>query len=509
MKNLLILLILLISMETFAQSAKILFKIENVDIVQVPENELKNPRIRLKSADAGLTETFAKFHLSGFHQLYPSSKRQELLKYFILEAEKHQELLDELKEKYSDKISHLTVYQEPLVLYQPNDLGFCIRSGCDALSDVGLTYLEMINAPEAWQITQGDTNVIIGMIDNHLMVEHEDLTGKIVKVYDENVRCKFLQNPDHGTMVAGILAANTDNGKGISSIGFNCRLAKTSANKNDLLLMAQEGINIINISQDWGPANEADSILIAELTEDYKVTVVAAAGNTNSTKYIYPASYENVISVTSIGHEFERGTECNGRQFDWKDCHNKYINISENESYTHTHNDKVDICAPGYNIVTTCHPSRYVNGLKEPTGQIYSIEDGTSFAAPIVSGVCALMYSINPDLTPRQVKSILQKTAVNIYSIPENAEFIGLLGAGRVDAFRAVKEAGTIFLTGDQNSKIISAGYGFNLNNVSVRNNSQITLKARMLVEIVGSFEVLAGSSFEIEINHQVVSNGQ
>lgn len=506
MKNLIICLICLMSITGFSQTGQIIFKIEDANQIPLIDKDLKSTKLKIKSTDAKLTNTFGKYNLTEFRQLYPSSKRKELLKYYILETDRYKELQKELKEKFSDKFSKIYEFKEPKTLYIPNDYGYCIINGCDSLRNVGLTYLELIHAPQAWEITQGNPNVIIGMIDNHVLVDHEDLAGKIYKVYDENLRSSFPLNPDHGTLVAGILAANTNNNKGISSIGFNCRIAKTSINKNDLLLMAQEGIKVINISQDWGPANEADSLLLAELTDDYKVTVVASAGNTNSTKYTYPASYENVISVTSVGHEFTCGTTCNGRQFNWKDCHKKYLNIPENAIFTHTHNDKVDICAPGYNILTTCNPATYINGLKEPSGQIYSVEDGTSFASPIIAGVCALMYSINPGLSPREVKIILQKTAANIYAIPENAEYIGLLGTGRVDAYQAVKEAGTIWLTGTQYSKIISAGYGLNLNNVTISKNSNVLLKARKVVEISGTFEVPAGSTFEIKIDPLAVT---
>lgn len=509
MKNLLLYLIFLTSIQVFSQTGQIILKIEDANQIPVIDKDLKSTKLKIKSADAQLTDTFGKYNLTEFRQLYPSSKRPELLKYFILETEDHKALLKELKKKHSAKFSKIYEFQEPRTLYIPNDYGFCTMTGCDSLRNVGLSYLELINAPQAWEITQGNPNVIVGMIDNHLLVDHEDLAGKIYKVYDKNVRTSFALHSDHGTMVAGILAANTNNNKGISSIGFNCRIAKTSINKNDLLLMAQEGVKVINISQDWGPANEADSLLISELTDDYKVTVVAAAGNTNCTRYTYPASYDNVLSVTSVGHEFTCGTTCNGRQFNWKDCHKKYLNIPENENYTHTHNDKVDICAPGYNILTTCNPSTYINGLKEPSGQIYSIEDGTSFASPIIAGVCALMYSINPGLSPTEVKKILQTTAANIYAIPENAEYIGLLGAGRVDAYQAVKEAGTTWLTGVQNSETISAGYGFNLNNVTVSKNSNVLLKARKVVEISGTFDAPSGSTFEIQIDPLAVTTGK
>jgi subtilisin family serine protease len=243
-------------------------------------------------------------------------------------------------------------------------------------------------------------------------------------------------------MVAGLIASNTDNNKGIPAIGFNCRIAKTSFDKNDMLKMAKDGVKVINISQDWDDWEERGKEyqeLIDELVEDYGVTVVAAAGNDDSYEYKYPASYDNVISVTSVGHEFDYGTTFKGQQFGWKDCHRKYLHSTRSVT-SHQHNDKVDICAPGYNIVTLCHPNTWKSSGK-PTGQLYNVQEGSSFAAAIVSGVCALMYSVNPDLTPAEVENIIKSTAVDIYQIPENQPFMGMLGAGRIDAYAAVKMA--------------------------------------------------------------------
>ena len=440
LKVLIMIIIVLTGYSANSQTGLLVFKIEdNNQIIEI-EKKLTNNKLTVKSADAGITQTFRKYNLYKFKQLCPSSKRAELLKYYILETDKSAELMQELKDKYPDKFVGIQEYAEPIPLYNPNDYRFCMQTGCDTLRKVGLSYLNLINAPEAWNITKGDPNVIVGIHDNYLYEDHEDFKGKIFKVYDTNIRASYSDKKDHGTMVAGLIAASTDNGTGIASIAFNCRIAKTSSNRNDLLIMAQEGIKVINISQDWGCYNPADQELMIELTEDYNVTVVAAAGNSNSATYVYPASYDNVISVASVGHEFDRGTTVNGRQFNWKDCHKKYMN-SELSKSTHQHNDKVDICAPGYDILTLCHPESYKNGFGKPTGQLYSIENGSSFAAALVSGVCALMYSVNPEITPRELENIIKSTAVDIYSIPENAEYKGMLGAGRIDAYQAVKKA--------------------------------------------------------------------
>jgi subtilisin family serine protease len=424
----------------FSQSGKVVFKIENEnDLPQIKSVQNSNT-VQLKSADSELEAFFAKHNVYGLKQLYPDSRRPELLKYFVLEADQPGELVNELK-KHSNRFSQIREESTAKPLYKPNDYYFDYRYGIDGIRNVTLSYLDLINAPQAWDLTKGDPNVVVGIIDNYLYTEHEDLQGKITKVYDSNNRNLFATEVDHATMVAGLIASNTDNRIGIPSVGFNCRVAKTSFNKNDLLQMAKDGVKVINISQDWEAYREDHQGIINELVEDYGVTVVAAAGNEDSYEYVYPASYDNVISVTSVGHEFDYGTTFKGQQFGWKDCHQKYVHSTRSVT-SHQHNDKVDICAPGYNIVTLCHPDTWENGSGETTGQLYNVQDGTSFAAAIVSGVCALMYSVNPNLTPAEVEEIIKSTAVDIYDIPENKPYTGMLGAGRIDAYEAVKKAG-------------------------------------------------------------------
>lgn len=434
----------LFSQHMLAQTGNVIIKIKHKNDLPRIIHQQNSPTIQLKSANSGLEEVFAKYSLFRFKQLYPDSRRPELLKYYILETDQPDALVNELK-KHPNKFPRVIKEIPAKSLYMPNDYTFSYRDGLDGRRDITLSYLDLINAPQAWDLTKGDPNVVVGIYDSHLYTEHEDLQGKIFKVYDSNNRDLYTEEgADHGTMVAGLIASNTDNNKGIPAIGFNCMIAKTSFNKNDMIKMAKEGIKVINISQewdDWKNRKEEYQDLIDELVEDYGVTVVAAAGNDDSYEYKYPASFDNVISVTSVGHEFEYGTTFNGQQFGWKDCHQRYLHSSRSVT-SHQHNDKVDICAPGYYIITLCHPFKYKNfGSGLPTGQMYDLQQGSSFAAAIVSGVCALMYSVNPYLTPAEVEEIIKTTAADIYEIPENKPYLGMLGAGRIDAYEAVKRA--------------------------------------------------------------------
>jgi hypothetical protein len=99
-----------------------------------------------------------------------------------------------------------------------------------------------------------------------------------------------------------------------------------------------------------------------------------------------------------------------------------------NPSTTHQHNLKVDISAPGYDVMLSTAPGQYVTG------------NGTSFASPFVSGTVALMFSVNPCLTPDQVEYILKQTADStIYNVNQN--YIGLLGEGKLNSYEAVRMA--------------------------------------------------------------------
>ncbi|CAM3261684.1 Calcium-dependent protease [Aequorivita lipolytica] len=169
--------------------------------------------------------------------------------------------------------------------------------------------------------------------------------------------------------------------------------------------------------------------------------VVASAGNgitgthcgTDGNGYMYPASYDSVLSVTSVGSRYDIGSTYSPYWHrSWKDCHSFYPPYPEYGS--HTHNDKVDVCAPGQLVMMAeddyaSHPLGYRVGI------------GTSASAPIVSGLAALIFAINPNLTAYEVKDIIKNTADDIYSIPQNQSYIGQLGTGRINAFRAVKTA--------------------------------------------------------------------
>ncbi len=294
--------------------------------------------------------------------------------------------------------------------------------------------LELIKAPLAWTITQGDPNILIGIVDGGTNITHEDLQGKIVQDLDG------MNYPlSHGTAVASLAAANTDNGIGMAAIGYKCRMVTADIfNTNRVLEVSQiPGIKVINCS--WGGTtyNSYEESVYQEIHAS-GVLVVAAAHNPSESTYYYPASYDTTISVTTVGsrypigyiHDLGFGVMWG---YSWQDCHERRPNDGS-QGDCNIHNDKVDVSVPNQFIISATD-----DYVEYPSG--YRPQDNTSSATPIVSGLAALIFSINPNFTAQQVKDIIKNTTDDIYHIPYNQQYLGKLGTGRINAYRAVKTA--------------------------------------------------------------------
>lgn len=200
-------------------------------------------------------------------------------------------------------------------------------------------------------------------------------------------------------------------------------------------LAQKNGVKVINMSWlDGCQYSPINAEAYREISEDFKVILVAAAGNGGTcggaNNYVYPAAYDHVIAVSSVGANFPIGSEwidSNGipLKIEWKDVHLNDVDTGA----SHQHNDKVDIVAPGYAL----------SGISSGN-TLYGRCWGTSCAAPQVAAAAALILSINPSLNPLQVKNVLKNTADDIYWIPYNQPYIGQLGSGRLNVYRAVKE---------------------------------------------------------------------
>lgn len=375
---------------------------------QISEVPTADPKGGFKSQNLKLNELVKKFKITQVSNPFPSSRNPDLKK--VIELRCSECDLNLLKKQLSEAgfgnskrpVEIVPVYQGLIV---PND---------DGLASPNDYALKLIGAQCAWDITIGNPNVAVALSDLNFFADannggvHEELANKVVYYDPTNTASRA-----HGTMVSILAAGNTNNKVGNSSIGFNSSLALYGLHPDQVLKAAQAGHKIINMS--WGTCS--NSVYIQQvMTEAYNLGsfLVAAAGNGAVTcnaadALVYPAAMENVFSVTSIGP---------------KDNHEKYPGYPFT---THQHNPKVDLSAPGYDVATS------------PKSGFYTTNDGTSLAAPIVSGTVALMLAVNPSLTNSEIEQILKSTAVPIDQL--NPNYAGLIGAGRLNACAAVTAA--------------------------------------------------------------------
>ena len=341
-------------------------------------------------------------------------------------------------------------YVEPLYIrqpqYQPND----------PLADSTLTslsasqyYLKQIKAYRAWDITRGDSSIVIGITDGGFRLTHVELAPQIKHNYADpingidddrdgyidNFTGWDLANSDndpgydiaivHGTLVAGVSSARVDNGQGIAGLGNQCRFLPLNIYPNTptgafagieaVVYAADHGCQVINMS--WGAPGgysqfEQDAMTYAAVNRN--AVLVAAAGNTNADLAFYPASYQHVISVSSVDN-------------------------TDTKVGSATFSHRVDLTAPGISILTT-YGYHLANG-GGPADNDYTAVGGTSFAAPLVAGAAALVRRQFPAYTADQVAARLRQTTDPIDALPANAAWAGRLGTGRLNVLAALTRA--------------------------------------------------------------------
>jgi Subtilase family len=337
-------------------------------------------------------------------------------------------LLQEINLLKSSLVHSAFLVEDPVLLNDPNDYQL---TGADFIGTiVNSQHLELINARSAWKISAGNREIVIGIPDKGFDITHEDVQRKVLKDI-------ATPNPAfyHGTQVAHLAAGATGNQLGFASIGYKCSMRWYDMTYNGLLRAAMDGCQVINCS--WiGNCYYVPYYqeLINLIYDTYHCVIVAAAGNGQNggncgeagNAYVYPAAYDHVIAVSSVGHLYDEGTITSGSRMNIRDQHDMYAELPQ---YSHTHNDKVDLCAPGYTVPIVYPNNKYGYGY------------GTSFAAPIVSGLAALILSVNPNIPPNDVERILKCSARDLLEMPVNMPYAGKLGAGRIDAAAALELA--------------------------------------------------------------------
>jgi subtilisin family serine protease len=347
-------------------------------------------------------------------------------------------------------------------------------TGGDAVTQRAGTADADVDAAAAWDVNQGDANTVIAVIDVGVEIDHPDLQANIWTNLDELANgldddgngkvddlngWDFVDNEadpspndpqdDHGTFVAGVAAAVTNNATGVAGMCPQCKImglrVHTLAEWIQALAYAKdEGADVVNMSiggynysrlERNAIAAGANSFLLVvaadnwSLDNDLPLEIRDSNGNALAYSPAYPGVYTlpNILHVAASNDQDEYGyaTGCALNGGNKRDC-----------AITNWGHDSVDVAAPGVDITGTL------------LGGGYQIRDGTSFAAPLAAGVAGLVKSRHPTYTPLQVRNMIMNSVdkplalTKMYS-PTLGAFSGVTGAftrtsGRVNAAAAL-----------------------------------------------------------------------
>ncbi|SCG40876.1 Ig-like domain-containing protein [Micromonospora siamensis] len=282
-------------------------------------------------------------------------------------------------------------------------------------------YLNTVRMADAWSISQGTTSQVIAVLDTGVMTTHEDLLGRVVSGWNAiSPGSSWSDNNGHGTEVAGIAGAATNNGIGIAGTAWSSKIMPVKVLDADgggtdstiaagINWATAHGAKIINLSLGGTEDNPVLHDAIKAATAK-GVLVVAAAGNDGDDTPQYPAAYPEVLAVGA--------TDGRGRITDFSSS-----------------GDWVDVAAPGFHLTSTAwHPAHPTENDWYVIGDSQGGASGTSFSAPMVAGIAALVRTRNPKMTPAQVLARIKATARD--AGPRGID--PYYGAGIVDANNAV-----------------------------------------------------------------------
>ncbi|MDP1793930.1 MAG: S8 family peptidase [Acidimicrobiales bacterium] len=322
--------------------------------------------------------------------------------------------------------SPLVEYAEPdVVLRQlavPNDTRFGELYGLNNGNDADM------DAPEGWDAAglgafPSTGGVKVGIIDTGIDAAHEDLVGRLADcggvtsfpflgLFGGNAAItdgsKCTDDNDHGSHVAGTIAAIANNGKGVTGVAFNSSLSickaldaagsgSTTGVANCITYLKNKGVKVISMSLGGGASSSLQAAVRGAWNNGNGALIVAAAGNDGNSTLNYPAAYPEVVSVAAT---------------DSNDARASFSNV----------NSDVEIAAAGVNVLSVKRGGGYV------------AFSGTSMATPHVAGVVALILYKNPTWTAAQVRTKLQSSVDDLGAAGRDATF----GFGRVNLVKAM-----------------------------------------------------------------------
>ncbi|TKJ41150.1 hypothetical protein CEE37_05640 [candidate division LCP-89 bacterium B3_LCP] len=375
------------------------------------------------------------YNVYGIEKFFPFAEKPEdprirdLSRYFTLLFPEEIDL-HEVVQAYAENSHIITAdpYYIRTVDYTPNDPYF-----------VSQWHISHVGAPAAFDYCQGSGDVIVGVVDSGTDTSHVDLRDNLWINPGEDLNGNGMIEPlewngvdddyngytddfwgwntwlwnnnvqdaeSHGSHCAGCATAVTDNGVGVSSLGFSAKIMTAKAGDGQFIYAGVQGISycanngadVITLSygnsQFWGPENSA-----IQNAWGQGVVILGSAGNDNTSTLHYPSAYDNVIAVGAT-------------------------NSGDYKAYFSNYGYWVDLCAPGMGILSTV------------PGNTYASYQGTSMSCPVAAGLAALIWAAKPAWNNAQVSAHLINTCYNIDYL--NPSYAGQLGSGRIDAANAI-----------------------------------------------------------------------
>jgi subtilisin family serine protease len=398
------------------------FKIESVDSDTLRDKQVNNPEqnegtshyhknevvvkfrnpptdAELQKIDADIQATAA--HIMGTTYVFRSSslEAKQLMEYF----------------------QHWDIeYAEPHFLYLTNQVPAASvgnETNAQTIVPNDLLYrryqwnLPIIDTELGWNISKGASNVVVGIVDTGVDLNHPDLQGHLLKginVIDNSALP--LDDVGHGTHVAGVITALVNNDRGVAGMTWENPVlpvkvldetgaGSTYAVAQGVVWATDHGAKVLNLSL----GNYADANFLHDAIRyafDHDVVLIAASGNDNTEQPGYPAAYPEVLAVAATDSNKQRAPFSN-------------------------FGDYIGVAAPGVNIASTY-----------PDNQ-YAALSGTSMASPHVTALAALIRSINPALKNTEVMDIIRKTAMDLGTPGRDKYF----GYGQIDVVKALQAA--------------------------------------------------------------------
>lgn len=264
---------------------------------------------------------------------------------------------------------------------------------------------QVLGSAQAWAFSQGQSFIRIAVVDAPFQMDHPDLAAHATNGWDvdQNVALTNSSGIDHSTLCAGLAAAVINNGLGVAGMG-NCTVLPININGSisemydAVIWAADHGVRVVNVSWTGGDSDTLNAAG-AYLQSTDRGILVMPGGNAGTPAY---ATNQPDIYCISMTDSADNMQSLAGQQ--------------------------VDFAAPGWNIYSTV------------TGSGYGFASGTSYSAPIFAGVVAVLLSINPNLGPDDVISILKTTAYQPNGWPQG-QWNQFYGWGRINFAAAATAA--------------------------------------------------------------------